>query len=204
MIDLRLPLAPNGFRSMARLSIGDGRCLPWVMTVNLSSLGIIFAADYYFEISSPDLLVVAFLDEFAHLATTTIVLLGFWRVLDLWFAGACLAATVLIDIDHLPSMLSADGLTLPAERPVTHSILWVAVLLLLATVVSGRWRAILLGLTLGIAAHLFRDIVGGIPLVWPASGENFEVSYWAYGLSIGLVALLPLARFLITRRHARQ
>lgn len=186
---------PN--QSRVSLYIDGSRCVPWAAFTALVALAFILMVDYYFEITSPRLLVVAVLDETAHLATAIIVLVGFCRVVNLWFAGGCLAGGMLIDIDHLPTMLSQSIAILDAERPVTHSVAAVMLVALVALYFSGRGRVALLGATLGVTVHLFRDLAtGGVPLLWPASPEILEMSYWVYAIGIIVVALLPLLRYL--------
>jgi hypothetical protein len=164
------------------------------------SLTIISLIDYYLKIASPELIVVAVLDEMAHLATAIIFIAGLRRFSDTWFVSACLAGAVLIDVDHLPAMLSPDTPAIQAERPVTHSIVWVAALIIVSLWTTGRGRALLTGFSLGIVTHLVRDMAtGGVPLFWPVHGEIIEIAYWTYAVLMIAIASLVAARWLVMR-----
>lgn len=193
-------------RELAHLNIGGGRSLPWVMAVTLSSLGFIFAADYYFEIASPSLIVVAALDETAHIATALIFLVGFWRVVNLWLAAGWLAGAVLIDLDHLPAVAAWGLAIIEAERPATHSLATILIVAGVAAVLPrhGRSSAVVFGASLGLATHLLRDLAtGGVPLLWPVDGEAIEISYWGYAIAIIAGALYPLVRYLVRPLSSR-
>jgi hypothetical protein len=167
----------------------------WLIVVAAVSLGVIFVVDYYFENASPPLLVVAVLDEIAHLGTALILLIGLGRVSLSPFTVACLVGAVLIDVDHLPAMLSPDVSLIEEERPVTHSVIWVAVLLISSTGLTGQWRSVVVGLSLGILTHLVRDMAtGGVPLFWPVSDNIVEIPYWTYAIAIVSTASMGISQ----------
>ena len=149
----------------------------------------------------------ALLDEPCHFATAVIVLgtLTRWRgrAPGRPFTWAMLAASVAIDVDHLPAEFVQRGVlygSLP--RPYTHALWLLALLALIALVaywrarVPGRARAALLatvfaGLAWGVAAHFLRDLATApISLLWPVSSAWLQMPYWVYlGAMLVLVAL---------------
>jgi hypothetical protein len=129
--------------------------------------------------------VAAVLDEAAHLGTGALVLGAWKRPPEPPFAGALLAGSVLLDVDHVPDVLGIRLLRPRGMRPRTHSV---ATLLALAT--SPR----LDGALVGVAAHLARDLATGtnaVPLLWPFSKRPFELPYGVY--AAGLAALAGVA-----------
>jgi hypothetical protein len=101
------------------------------------------------------------LDEGAHLATGALGLLAVSCFIDVprRFYVAGLIAPVAIDLDHIPMYLGVGN---PDERPVTHSLTTVVVVLI-AAVASRRHRAVLAGVATGLLIHFARDIVEGPP-----------------------------------------
>jgi membrane-bound metal-dependent hydrolase YbcI (DUF457 family) len=101
-------------------------------------------------------------------------------------AAAILAWSVVIDVDHLPAKAGIDVLTTDTQRPVTHSLLLVLVLLAAA----GLTRSgVLLGSAIGLAGHLLRDMGtgdAGVPLLWPLTEGAAAIPFWLY---VGLLAL---------------
>jgi hypothetical protein len=95
------------------------------------------------------------LDEVAHLATAALGLLVLACFVDAprRFYVAALAASVAIDLDHIPlylGLLGDDG-----QRPVTHSLATVVVVTV-AAAVSRRHRAVLAGVATGLVLHFAR------------------------------------------------
>ena len=136
------------------------RALPVWLPVAL--LALVLLVDLLITRSDPPLLLLGLLDEPAHLATSGLVLLA------LGVRGRpallVLAASVLIDADHVPLYLGVPGVEAAGGRPLTHSLATLGVLGLL----SLRW-APLRWVALGVALHLFRDAFTGpgVPLLWP-------------------------------------
>lgn len=121
------------------------------------------------------------LDEVAHLLTTLLLLWAIGRV-PLRVMIAALVASVAIDLDHVPGRLGVDWLTAGTPRPYTHSLLTIVVVLGAAAIWSRR-RAILAGVALGLAAHIFRDVTaegGGVSLLWPWSDRGFSTTHWSF------------------------
>jgi inner membrane protein len=158
--------------------------------------------------------VLGLLDEPAHVLTAGLALAAFMAVkapgsafvaikagngrrsAGRRFAGWVLAGAVLLDLDHVPLFLGLDVAATPGGRPVTHSLLTVA-LLLVAGAVARRWRIPLLGLAVGAATQLVRDLSTGpgVPLLWPLVPDDVRLPYAPY-----LVLLVVLAAGAAVRR----
>ena len=141
------------------------------------------------------LIPLAALDEPAHLLTAWLVLAAATaRTAGLRVLPWVLAGAVLLDLDHVPLYLGADIAVSPGGRPVTHSLLTVAVLLAGAAAVR-RWRMPLAGLALGAATQLLRDLATGpgVPLLWPALAEDLRMPYLPYALVLVALAVAATA-----------
>jgi hypothetical protein len=144
----------------------------------------------------PHLVAHALLDWGAHVAVTAIVL----RVLPRQagaYAEPALAASVLIDLDHIPiaaAMLRGDD-GLPRPRP--HTFATPALLALFGSVLRGRARTIALGAALGTTAHLARDLFNGpgVAVGWPLHERHVRLPVALQGVALaGLVALAARRR----------
>ena len=147
------------------------------------------------------LIPLAALDEPAHLLTAWLVLAaatsrtGHLAVLPWVLAGA-----VLLDLDHVPLYLGADVAVSPGGRPVSHSLLTAAVLLVAAGAVR-RWRVPLTGLAIGVATQLLRDLSTGpgVPLLWPALPQDVLLPYLPYAVVLAALTAVATARRLSGR-----
>jgi membrane-bound metal-dependent hydrolase YbcI (DUF457 family) len=135
---------------------------------------------------------VAFLDEGAHVATAGLLLANTRLPWTRAFVLGALLSSVLIDLDHVPQLFfSSDALTAGAPRPYSHSLATPLLALLLAAAVSGRRRDAAIGLCVGVASHVFRDLaVGpGVALLWPFSTAAVQIPYFVYAaVVLGLLA----------------
>jgi inner membrane protein len=160
-------------RSRHLLMRGDSLGLrPWlhpdVMRISPGALFVVVVLlDLAAQRVGGSILVVGLLDEPAHLATAALVLLALPPV-PLRATALVLVGSVGLDLDHIPLYLQVPHVAAAGGRPVTHSLLTVA-LLLLAARVAPRSRPYLLPLAGGILLHFLRDIATGpgIPLFWP-------------------------------------
>lgn len=124
------------------------------------------------------------LDELAHLATAALLLrpLGFPG--DLRRRG--LAASVLLDVDHVPEYVFGSlVLSRRTRRPFTHSAATFAPLAAAARRRPGARAALF-----GVLAHLWRDCASedGVPLAWPLSTRVLRFPYALHLLSLGACA----------------
>ena len=142
------------------------------------------------------MLPLAALDEPAHLLTAWLVLAAVTaRPAGLPVLPWILAGAVLLDLDHVPLYLGLDVAASPGGRPVTHSLLTVAVLLAAAAAVR-RARLPLAGFALGVATQLLRDLATGpgVPLLWPVLDGSVRVPYQPYAVVLVALAAVATAR----------
>ena len=147
----------------------------WALPVLLALVAMVFdSADRTVPFS---VLASGALDECAHLATGALGLLALSCFIDVprRFYVAGLIASVAIDLDHIPMYLGVGN---PHERPVTHSLATVAVVLV-AAAASRRHRAVLAGAATGLLIHFARDIAEGPPgvrMLWPLQDTAWTAS----------------------------
>jgi inner membrane protein len=168
----------------------------------VAALAVILVLDVALTARTWSVLPMGLMDEPAHLLTAGLVMAavlpGSARTTVSW----AFAAAVLIDLDHIPlylwGLLSAEG----SARPVTHSLATVAVLAGLALVCRGRWRMAFLGLALGVALHLVRDVATGpgIPLWWPVESQDLKLPYTVYATAMTVVTAIAAGRRLRAAR----
>lgn len=142
------------------------------------------------------------LDETAHVMTTLFVLwaIGGW-VFDRLLIPA-LVASVAIDLDHLPGDVGYNFLTRGTPRPYTHSLLTIAIVLVVSLFWKRR-RELLLGVAFGVAIHLWRDMAepgSGVALFWPLSDASFSYSHAIYLIAMALIIAAGMQRSLRCRR----
>lgn len=132
---------------------------------------------------------VALLDEAAHLATTLLVLAGLSAAgvrLSRWCVLGAVLAGNLVDLDHLPQYAGLLWLTPSVlERPRTHSVVLILLVLALSAWSTRRDRPhhldLGVGAGIGLAGHFLRDISGGAtPIWWPMSTVPIAIPAWAY------------------------
>ncbi|HEX3561703.1 MAG TPA: glycosyl hydrolase [Solirubrobacterales bacterium] len=148
-----------------------------------------------------------FLDVPAHVATCAVALFAVSALANVRlrapFVAAALAASVAIDIDHLPGYLGWHGLAGSLPRPYSHSLALVAALLVCVWATrGGTARQVSLGLAFGVSAHLLRDLATGpgVPLIWPVSSEVIVAPYALFAGGLAAAALVVAARSVSARR----
>jgi membrane-bound metal-dependent hydrolase YbcI (DUF457 family) len=117
------------------------------------------------------------------------------RICDRFLIGA-LVASVVIDLDHVPRELGHDFLTRGTQRPYTHSLLSIVVVLMVAALWRSR-RGVLLGIAIGLTIHFWRDMSeadAGVALVWPISDHSFMLSHASYVIVMGVCAAIAALR----------
>jgi membrane-bound metal-dependent hydrolase YbcI (DUF457 family) len=146
--------------------------------VALGCLATIAVADYVIERRRPPWLVAGLFDHPAHLATAALVHLNLRARPRAWSAGF-IAGSLAPDVDHVPLALRPVKPSLGDQRPLTHCLLAVVPVAVLA---AARRSTPLAGMSAGMLAHFLRDLgVGtGVPLLWPASERAVAVPYAAY------------------------
>ncbi len=165
----------------ARLDAGS----PFPSAIVIVAAAVIFLVDVLLLHFSPSIIVVGVLDEVAHVATALIWAQLLATHLMRPFVFGAMAGGTLIDLDHLPMFIGWTALIPVTYRPYTHSLITVAVILLVALRLSEVRREAFLGATFGLATHLVRDMAtGGIPLFWPLTIQMAYLPYPLYAAAI--------------------
>src|SRR5581483_11830027 len=137
------------------------------------------------------------LDEISHFATGLLVLGALRSPLRRPFSTGLLAASVLIDLDHVPLYLGASWLTAGAPRPYPHSLLTLVVVGVIAAASSGRVRSFSIGALVGLIAHFARDTAepsSGVALLWPVSYHTVSIPYFIYAAAMGALLAVGIWR----------
>jgi hypothetical protein len=108
-------------RARPRLTVPDWISRPPAALLLIATAVLLVVDHAYFHLAG-DGVNAAVLDETAHLLTGFIVLGALFRGAPTRFSVPMLAASVLIDLDHIPGALGADFLTAGTPRPYTHSL----------------------------------------------------------------------------------
>lgn len=173
-------------------------------TLPAGILGVVFACDLLRDHRVRSRALVGVLDEIAHLATTGLILLSArdvrWLRERHGYVRVALAATVLIDVDHLrPPAGSAS--VFRGGRSVTHSMTTVAAVLLGTAAAPPVWRRRLVAAASGLALHFGRDVATGhgLMLWWPIRRHAVKVHYGYYAAACLGAAAAAGARL---RAHA--
>jgi hypothetical protein len=165
-------------------------------SLGLGLLVVIAASDVLVRNVPVPYVVLGIFDEICHVSTAAILLGGALQVTQ-WrprapFLVAALAASVLIDVDHVPlSWFSNAILTAGTPRPYPHALWFIAVLLIAARMCRGTESAALLaGAATGVGLHLMRDVATApVAMLWPATTPSFQIDYpWYFGLLAVVVA----------------
>jgi inner membrane protein len=157
------------------------------------ALGVIGGLDLVAASRDWNLAVIGVLDEPAHLLTAALVLALLPRSFAARVGAWALAASVAIDLDHLPLYTFAPGFATEGGRPPTHSLGTILVLLL-AGVLAPKWRAAFIGIATGVGLHFVRDVATGpgLSLGWPVVPQNVRVPYYFYFGAMTVVACLVI------------
>lgn len=169
----------------------------WLSARALAAAAVaLVAADWAYRLAGDSFVPGGPLDEIAHLLTAVIVLWALGPRMWKRFAAPALVAAVVIDLDHIPGELGHDFLTRGTQRPYTHSLLSIAVLLAAAAAWRSR-RDVMLGLALGLAIHFWRDMAeadAGVALLWPFSSHSFTLSHSGYLVVMGCFCAVAAVR----------
>ncbi len=158
-------------------------------------LAVVLAVDVLVALTDLPRAALGVADEVAHLSTAVLLLrvaAARWplaRPLPPTLLVAALAASVLIDVDHVPAdVFGSDVLTEGTKRPYTHSLSTVGVLALAAVVARpGTARQVLGGPSASrcTSAAIWRPVVwrwsGPRPPRWSQSPTSCTPSPWSRG-----------------------
>ena len=161
----------------------------------LGCLATIAVADWTIRRRRPRWILVGLLDEPAHLATGALVLVNLEPRSGRWSASF-MAGAALPDLDHVPLALSRVHPDVDDPRPVTHCLLAIGPLALVALSTSGPAREYAAGAATGALAHFARDLaVGtGVALLRPLDPRSLRVPYPAYAAAMVALAVRAARR----------
>lgn len=172
---------------------------PRLDPLNLALAVAAFAlADWGSELAGSSTIPGGPLDEIAHLLTMLLILWALGLGVSRRFGVPALIASVLIDVDHIPGRLGSDFLTAGTPRPYSHSLLTVAIVLVVALVWRRR-REPLLGIAFGLTIHFWRDLSepgSGVSLLWPFSYRSFSLPHGSYVAVMVVIVLVGTWRAL--------
>jgi membrane-bound metal-dependent hydrolase YbcI (DUF457 family) len=171
------------------------------VTLGLAAIGLA-AAEWGGRLAGYSLAAAGPLDETAHLLTSLLVVWALGRAACERYLVPALVSSVAIDADHIPDRLGVEWLTEGTKRPYTHSLLTIAVMLVVALFWRRR-RRLLVGISLGLTIHFWRDLAqpdSGVPLLWPISSHSFGIPYASYVAAMIAVVAID-ARRLRSRRE---
>ena len=170
------------------------------VNLSLATLGLA-AAEWGGRLAGDSTVTAGPLDETAHLLTTLLVISALGRPACNRFLVPALISSVAIDADHIPDRLGIEWLTAGTKRPYTHSLLTLAVVLVVALV----WRrrgSMLVGIALGLTIHFWRDLAqpdSGVPLLWPYRTHSFSLPYASYLAPLVAVVVIDACRLRFRR-----
>jgi inner membrane protein len=135
------------------------------------------------------------LDELAHALTALVVLWALGPQARKRLLMPALIASVAIDADHIPGRLGAEWLSAGTQRPYSHSLLTIAVVVAIALLWRRR-RGVVIGIAIGLAIHFWRDMGeggGGVSLLWPISYHSFQYPHGVYVAAMAVIVLIDAA-----------
>jgi inner membrane protein len=152
-------------------------------------LAAVLGADSVILRRRPRWILSGLFDEPAHLGTAGLVLLNLPVRSGRW-SGGFLVGSILPDVDHLPLALSRVHPDIDDPRPVTHCLLAIAPLALVAVRTRGAAREFAAGAAAGALSHFARDLaVGtGVALLRPLDGRSMKVPYPVYAVAVVALA----------------
>lgn len=137
------------------------------------------------------------LDFAAHAATGFLFVAAVVRKLTTGSVAAVVAASVLIDLDHLPAFLGSGVIQGTAPRPYPHSVAGLILVLLAARALRAPARTTVL-IVSALALHFWRDMAEpdgpGLVLLWPLSHAVATVPYWLYAGTMLVLLSVALVR----------
>lgn len=165
----------------------------------LAVLGVVLivADDFLFRRDDLSFVSNALTDELAHAATALLCVGALYALRQWHWDSRIWIATVIggtiIDLDHVPAAFGWNVITIGTDRPYSHSLLTLGILLLVTMRLRSPRRDLGAVATWGLASHYIRDMVdgGAVPLFWPITKHGFTAPYVAYGtlllVSLGVI-----------------
>lgn len=152
-----------------------------------AALGAVLGVDAFLRLREVGRPTFAALDWTAHGATALLALGALRRGRRGLPAATVLAATIAIDLDHLPAELGLRRAGRRAGRPASHCALTAG--LLLSAGVVPRLGRVAPAAAAAVAVHLVRDMAtGGVPLAWPLRAGQVTLPYAAYVAALAALA----------------
>lgn len=153
-----------------------------------AALGAVLGVDALLRLREVRRPAFAALDWTAHLATALLALGAPRRGRRPLPTATVLAATIAIDLDHLPAALGPRRARWRgADRPASHCALTAG--LLLSAGVVPRLGRVAPAAAAAVAVHLVRDMAtGGVPLAWPLRAGQVRLPYAAYAAALAALA----------------
>jgi inner membrane protein len=181
--------AEHGGRAVSGRPLSIRRLLTVLALATVVLLDAVLAAEHR------PVVIEGLLDEPAHLLTAWLLLAALLPERHRRLRPWALLGAVAIDLDHVPLYLWGVGTATLEGRPVTHSLTFVLVLLILARVLA-RWRLPLVGLALGVCLHLVRDLATGpgVALAWPATNVSVLAPFVGYQVLLVLATAAAVLR----------
>lgn len=140
-------------------------------------------------------------DETGHLLTAYVWALGLMALRLPLRLGLVVLGGIVIDIDHVLQLLDIVDAAPGSSRPVSHSLMPVMILFILASVDRRRvwvWMSVAVGFT----SHLARDMATGtVPLLWPLPVEPVSIRYRVYAGTLVACAMIAFGTALVNRRR---
>ena len=140
--------------------------------------------------------VMGVVDEPAHLLTAWLILVALpGNLLKRRLGRWALVSSVAIDLDHIPLYVSDYEFSVDG-RPPTLSLAFVLVVLAVSAFLRGNRRQRVVGIALGVALHLVRDLATGpgVPLLWPVYHSSVTVPQTVYLITVVSVAVVATVR----------
>lgn len=177
-----------------------GRTVPPVagLTVAIVCAAVVVTAvDVVAWRARPGQAVWGALDESGHAATGFILACAVLRDRTIKRIAMVVAASVLIDLDHIPGFFGSAIIQGHAPRPYTHSIAGLVLVLAIAAACRVPARIVIL-LGAALALHFWRDLAEpggpGLAFAWPVSHAVATIPYGLYAAVVGLLVFVALVR----------
>lgn len=170
---------------LARSPILDALVAMGVVAVCVLVLGILRVAEP--GPADRTLAVHGAFDGCGHMLTALVAWVGV-RALRLPIPGwSVLVGGIVLDAGHIPNLLEFTQPVSGPSRNGSHSLAAVVFLAMIGFL-DRRHANLWLGIAIGAAAHLGRDLgTGTLPLLWPVTESVFGTSWVRYLAGLGVI-----------------